>query len=158
MGSGGPQVLGSLWRIWSNDRFTEPPPHYNPSSLLREMEKAEIGTKATRAEIIQTLSDRGYVEGEHMTVTHLGFEVANILENYCPAVVSTPLTRELEKRMAKILENKEKRENVVTEVVGVLEPILETLKHKELELGQQLGTVIRGARLDERTGGACRVW
>ena len=151
------EQIVNIKRIWLNDRFTEPPPHYNPSSLLREMEKTEIGTKATRAEIIQTLSDRGYVEGEHMTITCLGFEVANILENYCPAVVSTTLTRELETRMAKILENKEKRENVVTEVVGVLEPILETLKQNELEIGQQLATAIRRARLEERTIGACPV-
>jgi DNA topoisomerase-1 len=144
-------------RVWLDDRFTEPPPRFNPSSLLREMEKTEIGTKATRAEIIQTLSDRGYVEGRHMTVTYLGFEVANILENHCPAVVSTTMTKELETRMKKIQENKEKRENVVNEVVQILEPILETLKRNEVEIGQQLTTAIRKARLEERTIGACPV-
>lgn len=144
-------------RVWLDDRFTEPPPRFNPSSLLREMEKTEIGTKATRAEIIQTLSDRGYVEGRHMTVTYLGFEVANILENHCPAVVSTTMTKELEARMKKIQENKEKRENVVNEVVQILEPILETLKRNEVEIGQQLTTAIRKARLEERTIGACPV-
>lgn len=38
------------------EKFSRPPPRYNPSSLLREMEANEIGTKATRAEIIETLS------------------------------------------------------------------------------------------------------
>ncbi len=53
--------------------FTRPPPRYNQSSLLKEMEKTAIGTKATRANIIQTLYDRGYVKGEKMMVTRIGF-------------------------------------------------------------------------------------
>ncbi|HLE75480.1 MAG TPA: DNA topoisomerase I, partial [Candidatus Bathyarchaeia archaeon] len=38
----------SVERVISEDKFTKPPPRYNPSSLLRKMEKEEIGTKATR--------------------------------------------------------------------------------------------------------------
>jgi len=33
-------------------KFTEPPPRFNPASLLKAMEELELGTKATRAEII----------------------------------------------------------------------------------------------------------
>src|SRR3990172_8269597 len=46
-------------------RFTQPPPRYNPSSLLRKMEEENIGTKATRAETIDTLYRRGYVKDLH---------------------------------------------------------------------------------------------
>jgi DNA topoisomerase-1 len=44
--------------------FTRPPTRYNQSSLLKEMEKTAISTKATRADTIQTLYNRGYVKGE----------------------------------------------------------------------------------------------
>ena len=53
----------SVKRIVLNDHFTKPPARYNPRSLLLKMEKEEIGTKATRAAIIQTLQDRKYLNG-----------------------------------------------------------------------------------------------
>lgn len=43
------------------DKQTQPPPRYNQASLLQKMEKEKIGTKATRAEIINTLYKRNYI-------------------------------------------------------------------------------------------------
>jgi DNA topoisomerase I len=43
------------------EKKTQPPPRYNQSSLLQKMEKEKIGTKATRAEIINTLYKRNYI-------------------------------------------------------------------------------------------------
>ena len=146
-----------LKEVSSEDRFTEPPPRYNPSSLLREMDERGIGTKATRAEIIQTLNDRGYVEGERMSVTSLGFEVFHVLETHCPVVVSTSLTRDLEARMMKIQENKERREEVLAEVSRILKPALEVLKQNERTIGQRLTTALQRASFEERTIGACPV-
>lgn len=146
-----------LKEVSSEDRFTEPPPRYNPSSLLREMDERGIGTKATRAEIIQTLNDRGYVEGERMSVTSLGFEVFHVLETHCPVVVSTSLTRDLESRMMKIQENKERREEVLAEVTRILKPALEVLKQNERTIGQRLTTALQRASFEERTIGACPV-
>ena len=34
------------------EKFTQPPPRYNQSTLLQKMEREKIGTKATRSEII----------------------------------------------------------------------------------------------------------
>jgi len=65
----------SVEKVVLEDKFTKPPARYNPSSLLRKMEKEDIGTKATRAGTIQTLYDRKYVCDEKMSVTDLGFEV-----------------------------------------------------------------------------------
>lgn len=146
-----------LKEVSSEDRFTEPPPRYNSSSLLREMDERGIGTKATRAEIIQTLNDRGYVEGERMSVTSLGFEVFHVLETHCPVVVSTSLTRDLEARMMKIQENKERREEVLAEVIRILKPVLEVLKQNERTIGQRLTTALQRASFEERTIGACPV-
>jgi DNA topoisomerase-1 len=144
-------------KVSMEERFTEQPPRYNPSSLLREMERCEIGTKATRADIIQTLHSRGYVEGERMAVTNLGFEILNILDSQCSEVISTNLTRQLETRMVKIQENNEGRQEVLTEVTRILKPILETLKQNENSIGRQLAEVLKEKRFEERTVGPCPV-
>lgn len=137
--------------------FKEPPPRYNPSSLLKDMEEARIGTKATRADIMQTLYDRRYIEGKRMTVTSLGFEVFDVLEKHCPQVVSTALTRELEEKMDRIRENKEKREDVLTDVIGMLHPLLAAFKEEEEVVGEQLTDALERSNLEERIIGTCPV-
>jgi DNA topoisomerase-1 len=142
-------------RMFLEDKFTKPPPWYNPSSLLRKMEKVEIGTKATRADIIQTLYDRKYIRDERMTLTDLGFEVFEVLKNHSPTVVSIKLTRELERRMNQVRESKEKRENVLASVIEILKPIMNEFKEKQKEIGEQLSDAIRRAKLQERIIGTC---
>jgi DNA topoisomerase-1 len=147
----------NIKKVILEDKFTKPPPRYNPGSLLKRMEEAEIGTKATRADIIQTLYDRKYVRDERMTVTDLGFEVLEVLEKHCPTVVSIKLTRELEERMNRIQINNEKREEVLVDAVEILKPVAEELKEKEEEIGEQLSNAIKRARLEERIIGTCPI-
>jgi DNA topoisomerase-1 len=144
-------------KIILEDKFTKPPPRYNPGSLLKKMEEAEIGTKATRAGIIQTLYDRKYVRDERIVVTDLGFEVVELLKKYCPSVVSIKLTRDLEEKMNKIQLNSEKRENVLLTAVEILKPVVEELKIQEKVIGEQLSNAIKQAKLEERTIGTCPV-
>jgi DNA topoisomerase-1 len=144
-------------KIILEDKFTKPPPRYNPSSLLKKMEETEIGTKATRASTIQTLYDRKYVREERMIVTDLGFEVIEILKKYCPTVVSVKLTREIEEKMNKIQMNSEKREDVLLGAVEILKPVTEELKSKEKVIGEQLCEAIKKAGVEERTIGTCPV-
>jgi DNA topoisomerase-1 len=147
----------NIKKVILEDKFTKPPPRYNPGSLLKKMEEAEIGTKATRAAIIQTLYDRKYARDERIVVTDLGFEVVEVLKKYCPAVVSKKLTKELEEKMNKIQTNGEKRENVLLEAVEILKPVAEELKNKEKIIGEQLSNAIKKARLEERTIGICPI-
>ncbi|MEM0313557.1 MAG: DNA topoisomerase I [Candidatus Bathyarchaeia archaeon] len=144
-------------RIILEDKFTRPPPRYNPGSLLKEMESAGIGTKATRADIIQTLYDRKYVRDERMVVTDLGFEVLEVLQKNCPTIVSVELTRNLEEKMDKIQAKLERRENVILEAIEILKPVVEKLKTKETAIGEQLSYAIKKARIEERTIGTCPV-
>ncbi|MEM3457989.1 MAG: DNA topoisomerase I [Candidatus Bathyarchaeia archaeon] len=144
-------------KVIVEDKFTKPPPRYNPGSLLKKMEEAEIGTKATRADIIQTLYDRRYVRDERIVVTDLGFDVLEVLEKYCPTVVSIKLTKELEERMNKIQLNEEKRENVLVDAVEILKPVVTELKTKEKIIGEQLSNAIKKSRIEERTIGTCPI-
>ncbi len=144
-------------KVVVEDKFVKPPPRYNPGSLLKRMEEVDIGTKATRADIIQTLYDRKYVRDERIVVTDLGFDVLEVLEKYCPTVVSIKLTKELEERMNEIQVNNEKRENVLIDAVEILKPAVKELKTKDKIIGEQLSNAIKKSRLEERTIGMCPV-
>ena len=120
------------------------------------MEKEDIGTKATRAAIIQTLYDRKYLYGtDSLAVSDLGFEVIEILAKYCPAVVSPELTRKLEEKMNEIQQGKETKEAVLQNAVEILKPVLLELKEKESVIGEQLSQALKKVRLEERIVGAC---
>ena len=142
-------------KIISHDEFTRPPPRYNPSSLLKRMQKENLGTKATRAGIIQTLYDRKYISEQRILTTDLGFEVINVIQKHCPTILSSTMTAGLEEEMSRIQERNDTRENVVNRTIETLTPITERLKEKETVIGEQLNRVLRKAEQDERTIGAC---
>jgi DNA topoisomerase-1 len=144
-----------LRRVTREDKFTCPPPRYNPASLLKKMEELGIGTKATRAEIIQTLYNRGYVREERIVVTELGFDVIDVLGKYAPVVTSAKLTQELEGRMEQIQNSSVKRETVLEEVIEQLKPQLEQFKQNEEPIGEALTKAIQKAQAQERIVGKC---
>ena len=144
-----------LRNVIQEDKFTCPPPRYNPSSLLKKMEELGIGTKATRADIIQTLYNRGYVKDERIAVTELGFDVIEILGKYASIVVSAKLTQELEDKMEQIQNNRMNRETVLAEVVEQLKPQLEQFKENEERIGESLTKAIKRAQTQERIVGKC---
>lgn len=111
-------------KVAVEEKFEEGPPRYNQSSLLEKMERENIGTKATRADIISTMVERGYVEGDDMRVTDLGLAVIETMEKYAPMIVTTKLTRAIE----------EKLEEVENEVRGEAELLRETIR----SIAQQL--------------------
>ncbi|HUK29153.1 MAG TPA: DNA topoisomerase I [Candidatus Acidoferrales bacterium] len=137
--------------ISQEEKFTQPPPRFNPSSLLREMERAEIGTKATRAEIIETLYRRGYFKDQRIVATPLAFQVTDILTKYCPKVLDVTFTRELEERMGRIESGEETRERVILETVDYLKPVFNDLKAKEEDIGAELTSIVVDAWLGSVT-------
>jgi DNA topoisomerase-1 len=120
------------------------------------MEKEEIGTKATRAAIIETLQKRKYLNGsDNYTVSDLGFEVTEVLEKYCPTLISSEMTRALEEKMEAIQQGTENKQKVLENAVGTLRDVTTQLKAKEAVVGAQLTQVLEKARLKARTLGMC---
>ncbi|MCL5876491.1 MAG: DNA topoisomerase I [Candidatus Bathyarchaeota archaeon] len=143
-------------RVTLKEHYTQPPPRYNPRSLLQKMEKEEIGTKATRAVIIETLQERKYLRGtDNFAVSALGFEVVEVLQKYCPIVVSSEMTRNLEERMDLIQQGKENKQAVLAGAVETLKTATAELRTKEKAVGVQLSQALQRARLEERTVGFC---
>jgi DNA topoisomerase-1 len=137
--------------IKSTGRFTQPPPRFNPSSLLRRMEDHNIGTKATRAEIIETLYKRGYMTGERITATPLAFTVIGALKQYCQKVIDVDLTRELEEMMQEIEEGKNRRELVLIQAIDHLRSAVAELRARSPQIGEELGKTIRQDRQEQVT-------
>jgi DNA topoisomerase-1 len=142
-------------RVTREDKFTSPQPRYNPASLLKKMEQLGIGTKATRANIIQTLYSRGYVKDERIVVTELGFDVIGVLGKYAPAVTSAKLTQELEGKMEQIQNSNLKRETVLCEVIEHLKLQLEQFKQNEEAIGEALTGAIQQMQTQEKIVGKC---
>lgn len=143
--------------VLCEEKYTSPPPRYNPSSLLRVMEEQNIGTKATRAEIIDTLYERGYVMDERMAVTELGFRIVETLEKCCKEIVSVEFTRALEERMENIERGTEREKNVLEDSVNGLRTILFEFRTNEEEIGRELSDAVQKARMEKLTVGQCPV-
>jgi DNA topoisomerase-1 len=149
----GQEVL--VKKVVLEEKATLPPSRYNPGSLLRKMEQCNIGTKATRAGITQTLYDRKYVQEEKMVVTDLGLQVTEVLSKYCPSVVSVDFTRKLEEEMELVRSGAESKQKVVSEAVEVLKQVMANLWENEQAVGEQLSKAVFQAKQEERIIGTC---
>lgn len=109
--------------IISNEEFTKPKPRFNTSSLLALMENEKLGTKSTRALIIDTLIKRGYITPQFKP-TKLGFIVYEIMDIYMKEILSLELTREMEEKLEDIEEGSLKPSNVISDAT---ENVLKTL-------------------------------
>lgn len=106
---------------------TKPPARYSAGVLIQEMEKLGLGTKATRHDIIQTLYDRGYVEGDPIAPTHLGMTVAEVMISYGGAIAGPDMTAALESSMDDIVAGRAFKEPVVDESRSGLHRVMTTL-------------------------------
>ena len=124
--------------IDAKEHYTSPPYRYNESTLLKKMEDEKIGTKATRAGIIQTLFDRGYIEGRTINSTPLGTAVVKVLKDEYPILIKSKMTRDLEIMMEKVQEEKSEVENIILKIKKELKEMLVLFHQKEEEIGLSL--------------------
>ncbi len=120
------------------EKETEPPNRFTQASILKKMEELNLGTKATRSHILQTLYDRGYINDRSINVTELGESVIIALEKYCPEIISVDLTREFEQEMEAIQQGKKKREDIIKKAEKEIEKILENFKKNEKWIGNEI--------------------
>jgi DNA topoisomerase-1 len=137
------------------EKQTQPPGRYSQGSIIKELEKRNLGTKSTRAEILQTLYDRNYIKGKSIEVNKLGEVVVEALKENCPKILSEELTRYFEKEMDAVFNSKKKREEVVEEAKATLENILEEFKKNEKNIGKKLLEGLIETRREERKIGVC---
>lgn len=136
------------------EKFTKPPKRYNQRSLLLQMEKDGIGTKATRSQIIDTLYQRSYIRGESIEPTELGMTLVEILEKKIPKIISLEMTREMEKDLENILISPDLSKNVLKNAVETVSSIVFSVIEEE-ELGIELDTMSKTTRYKKRLLGKC---
>ncbi|MFB6145469.1 MAG: DNA topoisomerase I [Candidatus Nanohaloarchaea archaeon] len=134
---------------------TQPPNRFSQSTIVSELEKRELGTKATRAQVVDRLYNRNFIDDDPIEVTDLGLAVVKTLEKYCADVLSEELTREFEQKMEQIREEKASREEVLEEARDELGEILEEFKEKQKEIGAELVETIDEERKRRRQLGPC---
>ena len=121
-----------------HDKFTQPPKRFTPASIIRELEKKNLGTKATRAQIVDSLYERNYIKHESIEATELGIQTVETLEKFAAEILDEKLTRHFENEMEKIRQKKLTEDKVLKEAEKTLIKVLEKFKKNEKSIGKEL--------------------
>ncbi len=136
-------------KFGTDKKQTKPPRRYTQATVISELEKRNLGTKATRATIVDTLFKREYVMGTSLEVKPLGITVHDALEPYCSEILDEQLTRQFEEEMEGIQNSKDykvaakKRDNIIKTGENTVRKISETFKKNEMSIGKKIAAAIR---------------
>ncbi|MFP4567660.1 MAG: DNA topoisomerase I [Candidatus Woesearchaeota archaeon] len=133
--------VGDVVDILKVNKFskeTQPPKRYTPASLMSELEKRGLGTKATRADIVEALYDRGYIHEKSIQATELGIRTEDVMEKYFAELTDEEFTRFIEEEMDLIRQKKKEPSLVLDEAKERLTIILDKIRSNEKTIGSEL--------------------
>tara|TARA_B100000315_G_scaffold229348_1_gene238867 strand:- start:1729 stop:2913 length:1185 start_codon:yes stop_codon:yes gene_type:complete len=126
----------------TEEKQTKPPRRYSPASIISELEKKNLGTKATRSMILETLYDRNYIKERSIEATSLGISLIETIKKHSSIIADEELTRNFEKEMNSIqtlkkdFEKGEKK--IIEKAKETIKKIISQFKSKENEIGKEL--------------------
>ncbi len=159
-----PDINGEveIKNIKKEEKETQPPKRYSQASIITELEKKHLGTKATRANIIETLYDRGYVKDKSIEATPLGIALIDSLEKHSPIIIDEKLTRNFEDSMENIRNLKSnyvnKEEEILDKAKNSITKIVDQFKEQEKDIGNELlqaNEKLREIQREENTLNVC---
>ena len=121
---------------------TEPPARYSQGKLIQEMEKRGLGTKSTRASIIDTLYQRKYLKNDPCEPSQLGMAIIDALNTYAPRITTPEMTSELEDDMTKVAEGTETQTQVVTHSRALLAGMMDGLIEHTEDLSEAIADAV----------------
>jgi len=126
------------------DDFTQPPARYNQVSLLDKMESEFIGTKSTRAEIINLLIKRKYITQDKVVLepTELGLTIFDTMKKFASEIVSTKLTNFLEDSIKSIEDGELHINDLRKYLEKSLESPLNKIKKNQFTIGDEIKNVL----------------
>ena len=136
------EVLDSIPEILVNDILkinqvtiksgkTNPPPYLNEGSLLTEMEKNNLGTVATRADIIEKLFNTFLIEKKNNKEIHITSKGRQLLD-LAPDKLKTPsLTSEWETKLTNISKGKANKDSFIEEIKDYTKTIVKDIKNSD---------------------------
>ena len=147
----------NIKKIILYEKETQPPKRFTQASIIKELEKRSLGTKATRANIVDALYQRNYIENKTIKATNLGIKITETLEKYVPEIVDEALTRHFEEDMEKIQEKKKKEKEVLEEAKKELVIIFKRFKENEAKIGEALSQANKQTITEQNLIGECPV-
>jgi DNA topoisomerase-1 len=144
------QLDGDAWIL---DKETQPPSRISQGKLIEMMEERGLGTKATRAEIIQKLYDRGYVYANPPVPSETGMAMYEAFRKYVPRMATPEMTAQLEEEMDQIAAG----EMTKSAVVGESRDLLHRTWSEIDESREELAKVVWKGMDEDRILGPCKV-
>lgn len=138
--------------VITEEKETQPPHRYSEASLVSELSKRNLGTKSTRAMIIETLQKRGYITERQIKATPLGLSMTDVLNKNSPMILDEALTRKFERSIDSIQTSKkglDEEKKILGEARTVLEKIAGELKKNEDSIGKELAEAQGEVRKNE---------
>jgi DNA topoisomerase I len=95
-------------KVLPEQHFTEPPPRFSESSLVKELEEKGIGRPSTYAAILSTIVSKGYVVKNEARFypTELGTLVTGLLVISFPKILDVAFTAQMEELLDEVEEGK----------------------------------------------------
>lgn len=110
---------------------TNPPPYLNEATLLTEMEKNNLGTVATRADIIEKLFNSFSVEKKNNKELHITSKGRQLLD-LAPEKLKTPsLTAEWEKKLTDISNGKANKDAFIEDIKSYTKEIVKEINRSD---------------------------
>jgi len=124
----------NLLEIFSEQRFTQPPPRYTEATLVKTLEQNGIGRPSTYAPTLSTIQEREYVIKEKgaFKPTELGFVVNDLLAQNFPDIVDIEFTAKMEEELDDVALHSRAWVDVVNEFYKPFEKTLEAA-HEKIE-------------------------
>jgi len=126
----------------TEEKETQPPKRYSPASIISQLEKKNLGTKATRSSILETLYNRNYIKEKSIEATPLGMSLITTLEKYSPIIIDEDLTRNFEQDLESIQKSKdnfiEKEKKVIEKAKKTIINISKDFEKHKNEIGKEL--------------------
>lgn len=146
-------------KIWTVKKITQAPPRYNQATLLEAMERNELGTKSTRAEIISTLVERNYIsQGKTgFEATELGLAINKVMEKFIPSATSTELTKMFEQELDKIENGNITDSEVVGKAIDTLNLVTEEIRANASVIGAALTQAVEKTNRENLALGKCPI-
>nr|QBM01384.1 DNA topoisomerase 1 [uncultured archaeon] len=138
-----PDVNGKveIREIRTEEKMTQPPRRYTQAGLVAELTKRNLGTKSTRALIIDTLIQRGYVKNDPLEATPWGMKLIETVKKEAPMIVDEKLTRHFESELEQIEKSKDKekiKNNVLNEAKQIITNISAEFRKNQEKIGKAL--------------------
>jgi DNA topoisomerase I len=147
------QELALAGDPWLVDKETQPPPRISQGKLVELMEERGLGTKATRADIIQKLFDRGYVFGNPPEPSETGIAMYRAFHEYVPRMATPEMTAELERDMDEIAAGDISKD----EVLGISREMLHSTTAALQDQSEAFAKQIWAGMDEDKFLGPCKV-